>query len=195
MTEYKSMASTLVKIDVHLIFHVKSTGTRMRTEDLERIFPYIGGIIKGIGGLPISVGGMPDHIHILTSFPKTMSLVEFVKNVKADSSKWMKSLDAYYGKFAWQEGYGAFSVSPSLVDKTIHYIRKGPSKRNTNCFLMRMVFNTMSGMRLEIRCILVCRPFRTKTWGMVRSLTGVPLRSTACLCSRRPFRTLTGRDS
>ena len=123
MTEYKSMASTLVKIDVHLIFHVKSTGTRMRTEDLERIFPYIGGIIKGIGGLPIAVGGMPDHIHILTSFPKTMSLAEFVKNVKADSSKWMKSLDAYYGKFAWQEGYGAFSVSPSLVDKTIHYIR------------------------------------------------------------------------
>ena len=95
----------------------------MRTEDLERIFPYIGGIIKGIGGLPIEIGGMPDHIHILTSLPKSMSLTDFVRAVKADSSKWMKSLDSCYGNFAWQEGYGAFSVSPSLIDKTVQYLR------------------------------------------------------------------------
>ena len=117
------MASALVKIDVHLIFHVKSTGIRIRVEDLERVFQYIGGVIKGIGGMPIAVGGMPDHLHILTSLPKTMSLAEFVKSVKADSSKWMKSLDVSYRDFMWQEGYGAFSVSPSLVDKTVNYIR------------------------------------------------------------------------
>ena len=117
------MASTLVKIDVHLIFHIKNTGTEMREDDLPRIFAYIGGIIKGIGGLPIEIGGRPDHIHILSSLPKSMSLSEFVRNVKADSSKWMKSLDDYYEQFAWQEGYGAFSVSPSLIDNTINYIR------------------------------------------------------------------------
>lgn len=117
------MASTLVKIDVHLIFHVKSTGIGMRTEDLGRIFPYIGGIVKGIGGLPIEVGGMPDHVHILASLPKTMSLADFVRAIKADSSKWMKSLGGHYETFAWQEGYGAFSVSPSLMDKTAKYIR------------------------------------------------------------------------
>jgi len=117
------MASTLVKIDIHLIFHVKSTGAKMRTEDLGRIFAYIGGIIKGIGGLPIEIGGMTDHVHILTSLPKTVSLADFVRAVKADSSKWMKQLDPCYGAFAWQEGYGAFSVSPSLIDKTVKYIR------------------------------------------------------------------------
>ena len=117
------MASTLVKIDVHLIFHIKNSGTEMREDDLPRIFAYIGGIIKGIGGLPIEIGGRPDHIHILSSLPKSMSLSEFVRNVKADSSKWMKSLDGCYGQFAWQEGYGAFSVSPSLIDNTINYIR------------------------------------------------------------------------
>jgi REP element-mobilizing transposase RayT len=117
------MASTLVKIDIHLIFHVKSTSVKMRTEDLPRIFAYIGGIIKGLGGLPIEIGGMPDHMHILTSLPKTMSLAEFVRAVKADSSKWMKQLDPSYNTFAWQEGYGAFSVSPSLIDKTVKYIR------------------------------------------------------------------------
>ena len=117
------MASTLVKIYIHLIFHVKSTGVKMRVEDLSRIFAYIGGIIKGVGGLPIEIGGMTDHVHILTSLPKTMSLADFVRAVKADSSKWMKQLDLCYATFAWQEGYGAFSVSPSLIDKTVKYIR------------------------------------------------------------------------
>lgn len=117
------MASTLVKIDVHLIFHIKSTGVRMRNEDLERIFQYIGGIVKGVGGIPIEVGGMPDHVHILTSLPKTVALADFVRSIKADSSKWMKSIDSGYREFAWQEGYGAFSVSPSLIDKTVQYIR------------------------------------------------------------------------
>ena len=116
------MASTLVKINIHLIFHVKSTGVKMRNDDLERIFPYIAGIIKGIGGLPIAVGGMPDHVHILTSLPKTMALADFVRAIKADSSKWLKSVDVAYNHFAWQEGYGAFSVSPSLLDKTKRYV-------------------------------------------------------------------------
>ena len=117
------MASTLVKIDVHLIFHIKSTCPRMLEDDLPRIFSYIGGIIKNLGGVPIEVGGRPDHIHILTSLPKTMSLAEFVRVIKADSSKWLKGLNPGYVHFAWQEGYGAFSVSPSLTDKTVKYIR------------------------------------------------------------------------
>ena len=117
------MASTLVKIDVHLIFHVKSTGIKMHEDDLPRIFAYISGIINGVGGLPIEVGGRPDHVHILTSLPKTMSLSDFVRAIKADSSRWIKRLDDKYAQFAWQEGYGAFSVSPSLIEKTANYIR------------------------------------------------------------------------
>lgn len=117
------MASTLVKIDVHLIFHVKSTGIKMHEDDLPRIFAYISGIINGVGGLPIEVGGRPDHVHILTSLPKTMSLSDFVRAIKADSSRWIKRLDDKYAQFTWQEGYGAFFVSPSLIEKTVNYIR------------------------------------------------------------------------
>ena len=118
------MANSLVKIDIHLVFHVKSTGIPMRKEDLPRIFQYIGGVIKGMDGIPIVVGGIEDHIHILASLPKTMALTDFVRNIKANSSKWIKTLDCYYAPFCWQDGYGAFSVSPSLLDKTINYIRK-----------------------------------------------------------------------
>ena len=118
-----SMANTLVKNDIHLVFHVKSTGIVMRTADLPRIFAYIGGIIKNIGGIPIEIGGVANHVHILTSLPKTIALADFVRTIKANSSKWMKSLNNYYRYFSWQEGYGAFSVSPSLLQKTIRYIR------------------------------------------------------------------------
>ena len=117
------MASTLVKIDVHLIFHVKSTSIKLQDDHLSRIFAYIGGIIKNHDGLPIAIGGRPDHIHILTSLPKTMSLADFTRAVKADSSKWIRNLAPCYQDFAWQEGYGAFSVSPTLIDKTTQYIR------------------------------------------------------------------------
>ena len=95
----------------------------MRENDLERIHAYLGGIINNLGGIPIIVGGIDDHIHILTSLPKTMALTDFVRVIKADSSKWMKQLDRHYSDFSWQEGYGAFSVSPSLIEKTTKYIR------------------------------------------------------------------------
>ncbi len=129
------MASTLVRINVHLVFHVKSTSVRMDITDLERIFPYIGGIIKGIGGIPIKIGGMPDHLHILASLPKTMTLADFVRAIKADSSKWIKSLDAKYRHFSWQEGYGAFSVSPALNQKTVQYIRNQAEHHRKRTFL------------------------------------------------------------
>ena len=117
------MANTLVKMNVHIVFHVKSTGIKMRTEDLERIFSYIGGIINGIGGIPIEVGGVENHIHILATLPKDMSLSDFVRIIKTDSSRWIKKIDDYYSRFSWQVGYGAFSVSSSVVDRTANYIR------------------------------------------------------------------------
>lgn len=117
------MASTLVKNDIHLTFHVKSTSVKIQEADLGRLFSYVGGIIQSINGVATEVGGMPDHLHILCSLPKTISLADFVRIIKAESSKWMKQLDRTYMGFEWQEGYGAFSVSPSLIEKTVKYIR------------------------------------------------------------------------
>ena len=116
------MANTYTKLNIHIVFHVKSTGITIRKEDLEQVFAYIGGIINNIGGYPITVGGITNHIHILATMPKTMSVAEFVQKTKTDSSKWIKTTDKYYETFAWQEGYGAFCVSPSLLKKTIRYI-------------------------------------------------------------------------
>lgn len=117
------MANSMVKINLHIIFHIKSTSVQMRQEDLPQIFAYIGGILKGEGSVPITVGGVSDHIHLLSNLPKDKTVSELVRVTKAKSSKWIKTLSPYYSNFAWQNGYGAFSVSPSILDKTINYIK------------------------------------------------------------------------
>ena len=116
------MANTYTKLNIHIVFHVKSTGITIRKEDLGLVFAYIGGIIQNVGAYPLTVGGITNHIHILATMPKTMSVSEFVQKIKANSSKWIKTIDDYYETFAWQEGYGAFCVSPTLLKKTIRYI-------------------------------------------------------------------------
>lgn len=116
------MANTYTKLNIHIVFHVKSTSVCIKYKDLPKVFAYIGGIIRNVDGYPVTVGGIENHIHILATMPKTMSVSEFVQKIKANSSRWIKTLDKYYESFAWQEGYGAFCVSPSLLTKTIHYI-------------------------------------------------------------------------
>lgn len=116
------MANTYTKLNIHIVFHVKSTSICIKYEDLPIVFAYIGGIVRNVGGYPVTVGGIENHIHILATMPKTMSVSEFVQKIKANSSRWIKTIGNYYESFAWQEGYGAFCVSPSLLKKTIRYI-------------------------------------------------------------------------
>ena len=96
----------------------------MKDEDLSRIFQYIGGIAREVSGHMYKVGGMPDHIHLLTPLPITSSLSDFVRIIKTNSSKWIKGISEEYKRFAWQEGYGAFSVSESNKQAVIQYIEK-----------------------------------------------------------------------
>ena len=92
-------------------------------DDLPALLNYISGIIMNRGGIAIETGGMPDHIHILTSLPKTICLSDYIRDIKSGSSKWLKTRGTQYLHFEWQEGYGAFSVSPSLLAKTAKYIQ------------------------------------------------------------------------
>ena len=117
------MANTMVSLDVHLIFRIKSSCRPFDVLDLPRIFAYIGGIIRNIGAIAYEIGGMPDHIHILASLPKDRSLADFVRTIKTNSSRWIKTLGGSNSRFSWQSGYGAFSVSVSLKERTREYIK------------------------------------------------------------------------
>ena len=90
------MGSSLARNDIHIVFHIKYHSMEIRNEDLGQVFAYIGGIIREIGGTAIEIGGIGNHVHILTSLPKTISLSNFVKRIKAYSSKWIKTLDEQY---------------------------------------------------------------------------------------------------
>ena len=116
------MANSYVDITLHITFHVKTNDCMIERDTLPRLFQYLGGTIRGMNGKAIMIGGEPDHVHILTTIPSTITVAEFVMKIKKNSSKWLKTLGSYYRAFAWQDGYGAFSVSHSVIPKTIAYI-------------------------------------------------------------------------
>ena len=117
------MAQSLSKIYIHLIFHIKTTSPKIRENDLERLHNYIGKLVKTTGCAEIKAGGVGDHVHVLFILSKDVTISQIVEEIKRNSSRWIKNLDpAYYHFFAWQGGYAAYSISQSVVDKTLQYI-------------------------------------------------------------------------
>ena len=117
------MPQSLSKIYIHLIFHIKTTSPEIRDGEIERVHSYIGQLVNTTGCYVIQVGGIGDHVHILFLLSKNVSISHVVEEVKRNSSRWIKSIAPHYEKFEWQGGYGAFSVSQSVVDKTLQYVR------------------------------------------------------------------------
>lgn len=89
-----------------------------------RVHGYIGQLINKTGCEVIRVGGVADHVHALFLMSKNVALSHVVEEIKRNSSRWIKSIDPYYQSFVWQNGYGAFSVSQSVVDKTLLYVEQ-----------------------------------------------------------------------
>jgi len=116
------MAQSLSKLYVHIISHIKGNSCQIRTQDKNELFAYIGSIIKDNESIPILINGVEDHIHILCVMSKNIALAKLVEEIKRQSSRWIKTKGSYYTQFSWQGGYGGFSVSPSLHDKTRNYI-------------------------------------------------------------------------
>lgn len=117
------MPQSLAKLYVHLIFHVKTTSPKINDVDLDRLHSYLGSIINAMGCTNLWVNGVGDHVHALFVLSKDQTLSHVVEELKRNSSRWIKSLAPGYSWFAWQGGYGAFSVSQSVVGKTLEYIK------------------------------------------------------------------------
>ena len=116
------MAQSLSKIYIHLIFHIKTTSVPIRENDLERVHSYMQ-LVNATGCKVIQVGGICDHVHVLFLLSKDVTISHVVEEVKRNSSRWVKTIEPYYSTFAWQNGYGVFSVSQSVVEKTLEYVK------------------------------------------------------------------------
>lgn len=116
------MANTYSQLTVHVIFAVKYRENILTSKFRPELFKYISGVITNMGAKSLAVGGYTDHVHILAGLPPTLSVADFVKTIKANSSRWINENGLVMGKFHWQEGYGAFSCSNNHRDNSIRYI-------------------------------------------------------------------------
>lgn len=116
------MGQSLSKVYLHIVFHTKSNGIKLQPNVLPDLFAYIGGITRQYDSYSIQVGGTTDHIHLLCTLPRTITIAKLVEEIKKSSSKWLKTRSTDYQWFEWQTGYGAFSVSHSQVNTVVNYI-------------------------------------------------------------------------
>ncbi len=96
----------------------------MTTEIRDRIYQYIGGVVREEGGILLEIGGMPDYLHLVLKLRPIHHLPAIMQKIKGSSSKWLNSQQQLPEKFGWQSGYGAFTVSESQAQTVIQYVRQ-----------------------------------------------------------------------
>src|SRR5947199_5972823 len=101
------MSQTLVSLMVHVIFSTKNRELFITPEIEPELFAYVGGILKNYESRLLDAGGTADHVHLLVSQSKNVSLSSLMKDVKKNSSSWIKTKESRFRNFHWQDGYGA----------------------------------------------------------------------------------------
>ena len=124
----RTMPSTYANLTYHVVFGTKYRKPTLTDAIRSDIYSYIAGIIANKHGRAIEIGGIADHIHVVTSCPATIAVADFVRDLKANSSKWLRE-DKAQRDFQWQTGYGAFTVSRSQID--VSFVNMFATRRNT----------------------------------------------------------------
>ncbi|MBI1335143.1 MAG: IS200/IS605 family transposase [Armatimonadetes bacterium] len=113
------MPSTYASLHVHVVYSTKGRHPSFHPDVIDEVHRYLGGTVNGLGAQSVIVGGVADHVHLLFGMRTTQSVSDLVREVKKASSHWMRERQR---DFAWQEGYGAFSVSPERLGGVKKYI-------------------------------------------------------------------------
>jgi putative transposase len=117
------MSQSYVQFYAHIVFHTKNNMKFIREDIEDELYSYLGGILNTYRSIPLQIGGTSDHIHVLCTLPKTMTLADLTEEIKKSSSKWIKTKGSHYHTFYWQDGYCGFSVGWSQVKHVKNYIR------------------------------------------------------------------------
>lgn len=116
------MANTFACLTFHVIWSTKNREPFITPEIRDRLYAFIGGMVKKENGKLICIGGVEDHIHLLVSVHPSVAISSLMRAIKAKSSSFLKEISKQ-DSFGWQDGYGVFSVSASAVDKVMDYIK------------------------------------------------------------------------
>ena len=117
------MASTCTHLLTQLVFSTKNWEALITNSLEPELHAYLAAIINGEGGRTLAVGGVSDHIHILAKMPHAISVSDIMRRIKGNSSRWLNANHKTPHRFAWQAGFGAFSVSHSQKQPVADYIR------------------------------------------------------------------------
>jgi putative transposase len=128
------MANTYSALYYHVVFSTKNREPWLTDKIQERLWQYLGGIARDNGMKALEAGGIADHVHILLLMPASMSVAKAVQLIKGGSSHWMKETFPSMAAFAWQDGYGAFTVSESQLDGIRDYIQQQGKHHRTKTF-------------------------------------------------------------
>ena len=126
--------NTYTQLIYHLFWSTKNLKPFLTPLVQESLFPYLNALIRENNGIPLATGGHIDHVHILYLQPQQHSLSHVARNLKANSSRWLRQNLPDYKSFAWQEGYSAFSVSPSQKEKVQQFIKNQDLYHKNNSF-------------------------------------------------------------
>lgn len=126
--------STFSKLAYHIVFSTKYRYPLITDVYQKRLYEYVGGIIRAQNGHLIEIGGIEDHIHLLTNLSPKKAVSDLIREIKANSSKFINELPEKIPKFEWQKGYGAFTVSYSHLDSVSHYIQNQQDHHQTKTF-------------------------------------------------------------
>jgi REP element-mobilizing transposase RayT len=133
------MAQTLVCLRVHVVFSTKDRRPTITPEVEPELYAYMGGTAKNLDSPCLAAGGTNNHVHLLISQSKTLALSRLMEEVKKSSSKWIKTKGAALRTFAWQDGYGAFTIGESQVEALQHYIAAQKERHNKQTFEQELV--------------------------------------------------------
>ena len=129
------MANTFTQIHLHLVFAVKFRQAQIKDEWKNELYKYTTGIIQNNGHKVLIINGIADHVHILIGFRNTQSLADLMRDIKQMTSLWINENKLTKQKFAWQEGYGAFSYGQSQLPMIIKYIENQEEHHRKKTFL------------------------------------------------------------
>jgi len=129
------MSSSFCNLLYHIVFSTKGREPWLTPEIGSRTHQYLGGAIRDENGIALIVNGTADHVHILAKLRQDKAISKIVGELKANSSGWISRTFKNTAEFAWQEGYGAFTVSESQVPKVRRYIERQEEHHRTVSFL------------------------------------------------------------
>ena len=128
------MAHSYTSALFHCVFSTKDRRKLIDAELQPRLWPYLGGIARENNITALAIGGVEDHVHLLLSLPSTTAIAKALQLIKGGSSKWIHDEFPHRRDFAWQEGYGAFSIGVSQIDDTKRYIATQSEHHRTRSF-------------------------------------------------------------